>query len=68
MADICMCKGDDFPLKKTCYRVLAPQNEFRQSWFTEIPYNHEEKSCDFYMEVKDKSQKRRLDIQTRDWP
>jgi hypothetical protein len=37
MADITMCRDMKCPMKFTCYRHTAPQNQFRQSFFTESP-------------------------------
>ncbi len=47
MADITMCEGKDCPLKETCYRFTAIVNEFRQSYFTETPYNKEKENCEY---------------------
>jgi hypothetical protein len=33
MADITMCKGQDCPLRESCYRYTAQANPFRQSYF-----------------------------------
>jgi hypothetical protein len=45
MADITMCKGTNCPQKEECYRYTAPVNEYRQSYFVEVPIN-EDKTCD----------------------
>ena len=37
MADITKCEGINCPLKNNCYRFTATSNEFRQSYFAEIP-------------------------------
>lgn len=37
MADITMCKGTNCPLKESCYRFTAPENEYRQSYFMNPP-------------------------------
>ena len=52
MPDISMCKGKTCPLKESCYRYTATPNEFRQSYFTAIPYNEETKECKYLMENK----------------
>jgi len=46
MADITMCNGKGCNVKNTCYRFKAPINEFRQSYFIEVPGKDE--SCDYY--------------------
>ena len=47
MADITKCEGKDCPLKEKCYRFTTKDNEFRQSYFTETPYNKETKTCGY---------------------
>lgn len=37
MSDIIKCPGKDCTLKEDCYRFTAPVNEYRQSYFAEIP-------------------------------
>ena len=46
MADITMCSGDGCSTKESCYRFTAPVNEWRQSYFVEVPGKDE--SCDQY--------------------
>lgn len=46
MPDICMCRGESCPLKGDCYRYTATPSEYRQSYFTEIPY--EKDGCDYF--------------------
>ncbi len=50
MADLTMCEGDGCPdkLRLSCYRHLAPANDFWQSRFTETPYNHTSGKCSYY--------------------
>lgn len=48
MADITKCKGEDCPLKESCYRYTAPYDKYRQSIFLNPPYNKETKSCTMY--------------------
>lgn len=55
MPDITMCKGEDCPLKESCYRYKATPDPIYQSYFTVIPFNSEEKSCDTYWEIKTKN-------------
>lgn len=37
MTDITKCKGNNCPLKNTCYRFTAPSDRY-QSFFLEVPY------------------------------
>lgn len=46
-----MCKGNECPLKETCYRHKAVSNGAMQSYI-DSPYNAEEKKCDFYWPTK----------------
>jgi len=43
-----MCKGTNCPLKETCYRYTAIANEFRQSYFFDVPFDEEKEKCDYY--------------------
>lgn len=45
MADITMCTGEGCPNKTLCYRYCAPINEFRQSYFMEVPYHKDTDKC-----------------------
>ncbi len=54
MSDITKCSGVDCPLKSECYRFLAPADEYWQSFFTEVPYDKEEKSCKEFWNVKER--------------
>ena len=49
MPDITMCSGIDCPLKENCYRYTAQPSKYRQSFFSEVPYNIEEKRCEYFM-------------------
>lgn len=51
MADITMCVGTDCPMKNNCYRHTANPNEYRQSYFLDIPLK-EDKSCDEFWDDK----------------
>jgi hypothetical protein len=51
MADITMCEGRDCPLKDHCYRHLASPSQ-RQSFFLNMPYNAETKTCDLQIPHK----------------
>ena len=46
MADITKCKGEYCLLKEKCYRYTAKDNEYRQSYFMEIPIKNG--ICDMY--------------------
>lgn len=48
MPDISKCEGTNCPLKETCYRFTAKSSEYRQAYFMEVPYNHEESKCNHY--------------------
>lgn len=72
MPDITMCKGNDCPLKESCFRYLAtPVILYNthypdyQSYFTDPPFNKETNTCDNYWEARSKSQIKRLDIMTK---
>ena len=47
-----MCEGINCPIKLTCYRHTANKNEYRQSYFCEIPYDYSNNSCEYYSENK----------------
>jgi hypothetical protein len=47
MPDISKCKGEDCPMKETCYRFTANANEFMQSYFMNAPIK-EDDSCEYY--------------------
>jgi len=52
MADITKCKGTNCPNKETCYRFTAISNEYRQSFFAEVPLKSDN-TCDEYWDNKD---------------
>ena len=54
MSDITKCKGENCPLKETCWRFLAPEERLYQSYFLGIPYSKEKEKCEYYWE-KEKS-------------
>jgi len=47
MSDISMCKNEECPLKKTCYRYVAIPNDYWQA-YGQFVYNN---GCDWYIEV-----------------
>lgn len=49
MADITMCVGTDCPMKNNCYRHTANPNEYRQSYFIDVPYDPEYETCSEFM-------------------
>jgi hypothetical protein len=46
MADITMCKGTDCPMKANCHRYTATPNEWRQSYFIEVPWDKAKGDCE----------------------
>lgn len=54
MPDITMCKGEDCPLKDSCYRYVATPSEYRQSFFIEVPFIEEPDgtSCEYYWKAE----------------
>jgi len=53
MADISMCYGDGCSLKAECYRYTAPVNEYRQAYFVYVPYDHDNKGCEYFSDNKE---------------
>lgn len=52
MADITMCSGTSCWRKDTCYRHIAPVNEFRQAYFTTPPFKFDSVlSCDYFWPI-----------------
>ena len=52
MPDICMCMGDNCPLRESCYRYTAYPTRRTQSYMNP-PYNPETKSCPkFWLDTK----------------
>ena len=52
MPDITMCKGDKCPLRLNCYRFKAIPSKYWQTYFTNVPYNKEFKSCEYFWKNK----------------
>ena len=56
LVDICLCTGDNCPLKDTCKRYhyhLKDElsgSENYNTYFTEPPYSEENKNCDYHWE------------------
>jgi hypothetical protein len=65
MPDITMCHGFNeankvaCPKKHTCYRYTANPSGFRQSYFTEAPFNFNkiETQCQYYWPVESQQTK-----------
>lgn len=55
MADITKCSGEGCTRKSSCYRYLAPADDF-QSMFIEPPFTQtlDNQECEHYWEVKQK--------------
>lgn len=55
MPDITMCKSEDCPLKKKCYRHEAKPSKFWQSYsdFTD-GLNEEKTECEYFMKIWEK--------------
>lgn len=57
--DITTCTGEQCPLADRCYRhfLYSKKNVSNQpglvSVFTDVPYDHEKESCEFFMETVD---------------
>ncbi len=52
MPDITMCQGNDCPIKHKCYRHEAKPSEYRQSYFSEVPYESDD--CDYFWDNKER--------------
>lgn len=50
MADITMCMGSGCRARNHCYRFTATPDEYRQSWFVQVPGNN--KQCEYYYELE----------------
>lgn len=50
MPNIWKCNGEGCPLKQTCWRFLAVDSEFRQSYFVTQPIKNGK--CDQYWKVE----------------
>ena len=46
MADITKCKGEDCPLKESCYRFTAEESLVWQSYFFTPPFDGD--TCEMY--------------------
>lgn len=51
--DFCMCLGKECPIKEQCYLYRAKPSEYRQSYFSEVPYKDEK--CEFFVKFHEKS-------------
>jgi hypothetical protein len=44
-----MCNGTKCPLNNRCLRATGDPNRF-EGWFMQVPYDHKDQSCKFFME------------------
>lgn len=51
MADITKCMGGNCPAKNNCYRFTAKEGMW-QSYFMDVPFNEETKSCNNYWHIE----------------
>lgn len=61
MPDITMCAGTGCPLRDSCYRFYAKPSEW-QSFFSEVPYDHEVGLCLSYWKKKDQRRARITEV------
>ena len=52
MADISKCTGTSCPIKEGCYRYVVPENEFRQAYFGNNPFNHTTMECEYHWPIE----------------
>lgn len=55
MADISKCLGTGCPQKQSCYRYLAPEND----WQSYMPPEWDGTECEYYWPVKEKKRTKR---------
>jgi len=60
MVDITKCKGENkefvCPIRKNCYRFTSIPDEYRQSYFVNLPYNKKEGKCEnFWEDIRNES-------------
>ena len=53
--DITMCKGTDCPSKNECFRCLATPDDQWQSYFIDLPFDFNKKSCKKFIQYEPKS-------------
>lgn len=51
MSRLILCSGEGCPLKEGCHRFLSLQESRDQMFFEVVPYNEDEKYCDYYWPV-----------------
>lgn len=53
MTDITMCKGEDCPMKASCYRFLAEEDQENQTFFSKPPFiiEEDEAKCKFHWHI-----------------
>lgn len=47
MDELTKCTGEGCPLKLDCHRYTAKDNEFRQSYFVETPFDKKLNTCEY---------------------
>ena len=57
MPDISMCAGGNCPKKQDCYRYTAKPSEYRQSYFSEVPYDVKEQTCEMFWDNSEYKEK-----------
>jgi len=65
MSDISMCKGQDCPIRETCYRFKANPDPFRQA-YASFKYDSVTQSCDHYWKFINYSNYTKLENEDRD--
>jgi hypothetical protein len=65
MPDITKCKSTECERRHTCYRYMSKPYHFMQSYFSESPMN-KDGSCNYYWEVKPKSNDRHTETKAED--
>jgi hypothetical protein len=51
MSDITKCSGTGCPKKSKCFRFTATASEWGQSYFAEVPYDKEKKTCGYFWKI-----------------
>lgn len=63
MADISKCRGNDCPIRSTCYRFTAPDGHWQSYFRGESGLNIEEKRCSNYYAEDQQTYSRRRNLQ-----
>ena len=51
MSDICMCNSLVCTKREQCYRYMAKENPWGQSYFVEDPATESRDGCDYFWEL-----------------